>query len=73
MLKTEQNTPIIEKKVLTSARKHFKQRKNISAVFEHGQWWIKRVNPYNYRDEVYNVVDAEGVGTVNDFDFELVY
>lgn len=72
MLKTEQNTPAMEKKVLTAARKHFKQRKNISAIFEHGQWWIKRVNPLYYTDEIFSVVDAEGIRTTNGFDFEKV-
>ncbi len=70
MLKTEQNTPQMEKKVLTAARKHFEQRKGITANFEHGQWWITRDNGGEF--ENYSVVDAEGPGTINGFDFEQV-
>ena len=72
MLKTEQNTPAIEKMIMTAARKQFKQRKNIWAVYEHGQWWIQRVNPLYYRDELYSVQDAEGPKSVNGFYFEKV-
>jgi hypothetical protein len=70
MLKTEQNTPATEKKVLTAARKHFGQSKGITAVFDHGQWWVNRDNGEGI--ETYSVIDAEGPGTTNGFDFEQV-
>jgi len=70
MLKTERNTKNMEAKVLTAARKHFKQRKGITANFEHGQWWINRDNGEDF--ENYSVVDTEGPGTTNGFDFEQV-
>jgi len=72
MLRCETNTPTMEKKVLTAGRVHFRQRKNIHAVFEHGQWWIKRVSPLYYTDEIYSVIDAVGTGTTNGFGFEKV-
>lgn len=71
MLKTEQNTPAMEQSVLSAAKKHFRQRKNIHAYFEHGQWWITRANESDFTKN-YSVVDAEGAGTTDGFDFERV-
>jgi hypothetical protein len=69
MLKCETNTPAVEKKVLTAARKYFRQRKNIHAVFEHGQWYIMREGAGELTEN-YSVNDAEGIDTMNGFSFE---
>jgi hypothetical protein len=66
-LKTEQNTFEMAKKIVVAANKHFKTR-SMKAVFEHGQWWVYNTNSYAQ----YSVVDAEGPGTTNGFDFEMV-
>ena len=71
MLNCEKNTPQMEKKVMTAARKHFHQRKNIHAVFEHGQWYIFRENESDFTEN-YSVNDAEGIDTMNGFSFELL-
>lgn len=70
ILKTEQNTPAMEAKVLKAARKHFHQRKNIHAFFEHGQWWISL--DVDGIEVYYSVVDAEGPGSINGFGFKEV-
>lgn len=70
-LKTEQNTPAMEARVLKAARKHFHQRKNIHAVFEHGHWWIIRANDIDFTEN-YSVCDAEGPGSIDGFCFEQV-
>lgn len=41
---------------------------SVNAVFEHGQWWVKE----SCGCCIWSVVDAEGPGTVDGFDFELV-
>lgn len=40
MLMTETNTPAMEKLVLHDARLVLGKR-NLSAFFEHGQWWVE--------------------------------
>jgi hypothetical protein len=66
MLNTEKNTSTIRKRITRAAHKHFGSTGN-NADFEHGQWWITR------RDgSQYSVVDAEGPGTIDGFDFEMV-
>ena len=40
MLMTETNTPAMEKRVLHDARLVLGKR-NLIAIFEHGQWWIE--------------------------------
>jgi hypothetical protein len=67
MLKTETNTKTMEKKVLTAAHKSLKLR-NLSASFEHGQWWVE----HRPTGAQWSVVDAEGGPAVNGFDFEQV-
>lgn len=67
MLKTEQNTQAMHKRVRSAASKHF-GRKRFSADFEHGQWWITILGS----GAQYSVVDADGPGTVDGFDFEQV-
>ena len=67
MLKTEQNTPEMARRVLSAACLYFRQRKGVQADFEHGQWWV------TLRDgSQYSVCDAEGGDAVNGFCFEQV-
>ncbi len=66
-LNTEKNTPAMGKRITTAAQVHFKQRKGVQADFEHGQWWISLLDGSQY-----SVVDAEGPGTTDGFDFEMV-
>ncbi len=40
MLNTERNTPTMEKRVIRAAHVQLRKR-NLSAFFEHGQWWIE--------------------------------
>lgn len=39
MLKTERNTPTMQKRVMRAARKVISERP-LTADFEHGQWWV---------------------------------
>jgi hypothetical protein len=68
MLNCEINTPAMGDRILTAARKHFKQRKNIDVFFEHGQWYCKRTIDDKYGlpniEETCSVCDAEGPGTI---------
>jgi hypothetical protein len=67
MLKTEQDTPSMRRKVERAARVYFRQRKGVQADFEHGQWWI------TLRDgSQYSVCDAEGPTVTHGFCFEQV-
>lgn len=76
MLKSDQNKPTIEKQVLTAARKCFKsypiEDNKIFTIFEHGHWWIRFFDENEERDRTFSVIDAEGNGTYNGFDFEEV-
>ena len=68
MLKTEQNTMAMARRVLKAANKRFHKRLAMGALFfEHGQWWLSMPNGAQY-----SVVDAEGFGAVDGFDFEQV-
>jgi hypothetical protein len=71
MLKCERNTKTMESRIMTAARVHFHQRKNIYTVFEHGQWYITREGVGGITEN-YSVCDAEGPGTTNGFDFEQI-
>jgi 23S rRNA-/tRNA-specific pseudouridylate synthase len=55
-----------EEKIMTGARKFLKARKDINIVFEHDQYWIF------YKGKSYSVHEAEGIGTFNGYDFELI-
>lgn len=66
-LKTETNTPAIERRVLHAARLILRKR-NLSAFFEHGQWWVDH---WPTGDQ-WSVVDAEGGSAVDGFYFEQV-
>lgn len=65
MLKTE--NPTNAAKALAAFRKKYHVRKGYTAHFEHGQLWIVGID-----GDSYSVVDAEGPGSVNGFDFEQV-
>ena len=67
MLKTETNTETMDKKILAAARKQFGRSLNPETVFEHGHWWVYLKNSAQYA-----VNDAEGIGTVNGFNFEQI-
>jgi hypothetical protein len=75
MLKTEQNTAKMEERVLRAFRKWAAFRipfsglsRDISANFEHGQWWVTQIDT----GAQWSVVDAEGGSSVDGFDFEQV-
>jgi hypothetical protein len=44
-----------------------KDQRNYNCVFEHGQLWITYID-----GEQWSVVDAEGPGSINGFDFEQI-
>lgn len=67
MLQTETNTMQMYKRVVAMARKKLRTRQ-VSADFEHGQWWV--TDRRNWAQ--YSVVDAEGTGTIDGFDLEQV-
>lgn len=76
MLKCEQNTPIMEKKILKAAQDNFKHYKiednKIYTVFEHGQWWIRFFDKTQQEERTFSVSDAEGYGVISGFSFEEV-
>ena len=67
MLKTETFTRTMERRVLGAARELLGQAR-YRADFEHGQWWVTN----RTTGAQWSVVDAEGPGTANGFDFEQV-
>lgn len=66
MLKTEQNTAAMRTRILKAARKFLNTRK-VDLVFDR-QWWMWDLR----NNDNYSVVDAEGPGTIDSFDFEQV-
>jgi cytosine/adenosine deaminase-related metal-dependent hydrolase len=71
MLNCETNTARMQARVMTAARKFFRQRKDLHAVFEHGQWWMLNTRPDE--TETYSVNDAEGPGATDGFFFEPLF
>jgi len=69
-LPSTQNTDKIQERILKAAREKFNQRKGLYTFFEHGHWWIKV--EVQYTERTFDVVDAEGCGTIDGFDFELI-
>ena len=67
-LKTETNTPTMERRVLRAARAILGRRRPLIAFFEHGQWWVEDRNSGGQ----WSVVDASGGRSVDGFDFEEV-
>jgi hypothetical protein len=69
MLKTETNTPEMQQRVESAAENALSlAHENLSAVFEHGQWWIVCRDC----DRQWSVVDASGGDSVDGFGFEVV-
>lgn len=70
-LKTETNTNEIQERVLDAAVVHPsvgpRHNATLTAVFEHGQWWI-----VCYCGAQWSVVDATGGDSVDGFGFEQV-
>lgn len=64
------NSPTVEKRIMSAARKKFNQRKGLSTFYEHGGWVLYKITDNYY--STYAVVDAEGVGAIDGFDFELI-
>lgn len=69
MLKTEQNTTVMDHRVRAAflRSKHCQGKGTFDTAFEHGQWWISCKNGAQF-----SVVDAEGGESINGFDFEEV-
>lgn len=67
MLRTETNTPKMHDKVLAAAKRTL-GRKNLTADFEHGQWWITEFGT----GAQWSVNDAETQTGEEYFDFEQV-
>lgn len=78
MLNCETNTPAMEKKIVTAAKKTFKlkqypiENNRIFTIFEHGQWWVRFFDEEECVDRTFSVNDAEGEGIIGEFDFEEV-
>ena len=69
MLKTEQDTTTMERRVRRAARlAGLVTTRTASVIFEHGQWWIENVRT----GAQWAVNDAEGSGSFDGFDFEQV-
>lgn len=68
MLKTETNTPEVERQIREAAIKKFGFNTAVQLDFEHGQWWLS----IPATGAQYSVVDAEGGPAINGFDFEEV-
>jgi hypothetical protein len=66
MLRTETNTPAMDKRIRRAARERFRTRL-IQTDFEHGQWWVTLRNGSQW-----SVCDAEGYGSFSGFSFEQV-
>lgn len=69
-LKTETNTSTMRARIMRAFRAHFNlgQQHGPACHFEHGQWWV--VNTITGAQ--WSVVDAEGPGSTDGFDFEQV-
>jgi len=67
MLNTETNTLAMERRIRATARAKL-GTSHLRTIFEHGQWWITN----SKTGAQYSVVDAEGPGSVDGFDFEEV-
>lgn len=66
-LKTETNTPAMEERILEAAAAYGLPL-DMSADFEHGQWWVTDRNT----GAQWSVIDASGGRSVDGFDFEPV-
>lgn len=73
MLKTETYSSRIERAILAASRQHQATSGLVdpTPVFEHGQWWVVGFDAEDDR-VIYSAHDAEGPGSVDGFDFELM-
>ncbi len=73
-LKTETDTPEMMERIVAAflvsdyAAEAEVYDSNITADFEHGQWWVHNAET----GAVWSVVDAEGGHAIDGFDFERV-
>jgi predicted cupin superfamily sugar epimerase len=72
-LKSEQNTPAMERRVLRAARYRLGVhgpygRADYQTDFEHGQWWVTDLRS----GAQWSVVDCQTADGVDYFDFEQV-
>lgn len=70
MLNCEINTLKMKNKIITAAKKHFNDNDIIARFENNEQWFVFIHDKLNNQDIIYSVCDAEGVGTINGFDFE---
>jgi hypothetical protein len=63
----------MKKEILTVAEKAFKscKKNKIDAVFDE-QWYIIFYDFWLETDRTFAVIDAEGIGTIDGFDFEEI-
>ena len=71
-LKTETNTPAMERRVLRAFLSFMDydvaHARQIAADFEHGQWWVTD----KPTGAVWSVVDVEGDSAIDGFGFEQI-
>lgn len=73
MLQSCKNTQSMKNLVMKAARAKFRRRTGLRAVFEHGHWWLIVKNYHGCDgDGTFDVVDAEGPGSIYGLDFEEV-
>ena len=68
MLKTETNTPTMERRIRSAFHHSRHHCGKFRTVFEHGQWWVED----RRSGSQWSVVDAAGGDSIDGFDFELV-
>lgn len=73
MLKCETDTHKMKEEILTVAEKAFKSCRNdgIVAVFDE-QWYVIFFDYGLGEERTFAVIDAEGIGTIDGFDFEEI-
>ena len=79
-LMTEQNTREVEEAICTAFENslHYLNSgpgTSYSAFFEHGHWWVRTIDPslaIEEEETTYSVVDADGPGSFDGFDFEEI-
>ena len=66
----------MEKKILNAAKKYFNnypvEDNKITVLYEHGQYWIRFFDEHEEVIRTFSVVDVEGIGSIDGFDFEEV-
>ncbi len=66
----------MDENILNAARKFFNhysiEDNRLDLIYEHNQYWIRFYDGHEEIDRTFSVVEAEGIGTINGFDFEEV-